>query len=214
MLNLDAERSRLTDERGRIFEPATRRWEPAETSESAAAADGTAISLPEALRWLQRDSAAPCRVPVGVIGGREASTSQEALAERIGRGLAELGLTLLCGGKGGVMAAACRGVAEGGGLSIGLLPDDDWDAANPHVSVPIASGLGVARNAVIARASLCLIAVGGGYGTLSEMAFGLQFGRPVFALPESPVIPGSRRLADWPDIEDALCRLVLALDED
>ena len=209
MLQLDRKSRTLLDARGQAFDPAKRLWQPSETAET-----GGEISLPDAVRWLQQDSGSPCRVPVGVIGPREASASQEALAEAVGHGLARLGLSLLCGGAGGVMAAACRGVEKGGGLSIGLLPDGHWEAANPHVSVPLASGLGVARNAVIARASLCLIAVGGGYGTLSEMAFALQFGRPVFALPESPVVAGSRRLADWPEAEDALCRVVLALDED
>jgi hypothetical protein len=81
------------------------------------------------------------------------------------------------------MEAGCRGTAEHGGISISLLPDATWKAANPCVTIPIATGLGVARNAIIAQAFFCLVAIDGGYGTLSEIAFGLQFGRPVFALP-------------------------------
>ncbi len=88
------------------------------------------------------------------------------------------------------MEAVCKGVAGGGGTSVGLLPDEAWSAANPHVSLPLATGLGVARNAVIARAAFCLVAVGGGYGATSEIAFALQFGRPVFGLVEAPALPG------------------------
>lgn len=207
MLHLDKAGERLLDSVGRVFLAAERRWEPSDGAEP-----GPEVTATEAVRWLQRDSGAPCRVPIGLIGGREVTEAQDALAEEVGAGLAGLGLTLICGGKGGAMAAACRGVARGGGLSVGLLPDDDWRAANPHVSVPIATGIGVARNAIVARASLCLIAVGGGYGTLSEIAFGLQFGRPVFALDGAPEVEGVRTMADWAALEPALCNLVLALE--
>ena len=206
MLHLDKAGERLLDSEGRVFLAAERRWKTGEGAEP-----GPEITAAEAVRWLQRDSGAPCRVPIGLIGGREITEAQDALAEEVGAGLAALGLTLICGGKGGAMAAACRGMARGGGLSIGLLPDNDWSAANPHVSIPIATGIGVARNAIIARASLCLIAVGGGYGTLSEVAFGLQFGRPVFALAGAPEVEGVRAMADWSALETALCNLVLAL---
>ena len=94
---------------------------------------------------LQKSSSTPCRVPVGVIGGRECTDTMAAVAHDLGSALADMGLTVLCGGKGGVMEATCQGVAEANGLSIGLLPDDHWSAANPYVSVPIASGIGVAR---------------------------------------------------------------------
>ncbi len=207
MLHLDIHGQRLVDEHGRVFVPAERRWLPLEGVER-----GQAVSPAAALRWLQQQSGEPLRVPVGVIGGREASEAQRVLAEEVGYGLAGLGLTLICGGKGGVMAAACRGAERGGGLSIGLLPDDDWAAANPYVAVPIATGLGVARNAVIARAGYCLIAIGGGYGTLSEIAFGLQFGRPVFGLAGAPAVEGVRSLPDWPSLESALGASILALE--
>lgn len=207
MLYLDKAGERLLDAEGRAFVPAEQRWEIAEDLQP-----GREIDLADALRWLQRDSGAPCRVPVGLIGGREVTPAQDLLAETVGLGIARLGLSLICGGKGGAMAAACRGVERGGGLSVGLLPDNDWHAANPYVTLPIATGLGVARNAVVARASLCLVAVGGGYGTLSEIAFGLQFGRPVFALDGAPEVEGARRIEDWPTLETELCRLVLALE--
>jgi uncharacterized protein (TIGR00725 family) len=120
-----------------------------------------------------------------------------------------LGLVVLCGGRSGVMEAACRGVARAGGLSIGLLPGEEWDSANPYVTVPIATGIGVARNALIARAALCLIAVGGGNGTLSEIAFGLQFGRPVFALAGAPTVSGTVELDGWDALLPRVARVVL-----
>jgi hypothetical protein len=93
------------------------------------------------------------------------------------------------------------------------LPGDEWDEANPYVAIPLATGLGPARNAVIARAAIALIAVGGGYGTLSEMAFGLHFNRLVVALEDAPEVPGALRFGD---VEPALERValrILALDD-
>ena len=211
-LYLNDSRHILSDAQGRRFDPATRRWGSPQGTPGASRA-GDSISLRQAIRWLQRESEAPCRVPVGIIGPRAAEADQRAVAEEIGSGLAALGLTVLCGGREGVMEAVCRGVAAGGGLSIGLLPDDHWDKANSFVSIPLASGIGVARNAVIARASLCLVAIGGGHGTLSEIAFGLQFGRPVFALARAPQVAGVKLLANWPEVEDSVCRVVLDLVE-
>jgi uncharacterized protein (TIGR00725 family) len=118
---------------------------------------------------------------------------------------------LLCGGKDGVMEAACEGVASAGGMSIGLLPDDEWQAANRFVTIPIATGIGVARNAIIARAGLALVAVGGGYGTLSEMALALQFGRPVLTLLDAPAVSGARPMDSVEAALDAVCHIVLAL---
>jgi uncharacterized protein (TIGR00725 family) len=187
------------------FDPATRRWTAAPPT------GGEPIGLRDAVAWLQRESGAPCRVPIAVIGPREASAAEREAAFAVGAGLAALGLTLLCGGKGGVMEAACAGAASAGGLSIGLLPDDDWAAANRFVAVPIATGIGVARNAIIARAALALIAVGGGYGTLSEIAFALQFGRPVLTLLDAPAVAGARACASAGAALDAVCRVVLAI---
>jgi uncharacterized protein (TIGR00725 family) len=163
-----------------------------------------------AVRWLQRDSATPCRVPIAVIGPRDADPEEREAAYALGAGLAALGLVLLCGGKTGVMEAACEGAARSGGLSIGLLPDAEWEAANPFVTVPIATGIGVARNALIARAALAMVAVGGGYGTLSEIAFGLQFERPVFALLNAPSVAGVRHRPSVESVLDEICSVVLA----
>ena len=133
------------------------------------------------------------------------------MAETVGTGIARLGLTLLCGGGQGVMEAACKGAVRAGGLTIGLLPDDHWETANPYVKVPLATGIGAARNAIIARACCCLIAIGGGYGTLSEIAFGLQFECPVLVLEGAPLIAGVTAIDGWSKLEDAICRLVLKL---
>src|SRR5581483_1868994 len=144
------------------FDAAARRWQP------DGGVGGEPVTLRAAVCWLQTESGTPCRVPIGVIGARDASAEARETAFVVGKGLAECGLILLCGGKTGVMEAVCAGSAAAGGLSIGLLPDDEWTGANPYVSIPIATGIGVARNAIIARAALALIAIGGGYGTVSE----------------------------------------------
>jgi len=206
-LRLDRTRGLLTDEAGRCFDPVARRWSGTAPAGSA----GAPLDLPAVLAWLQRESGTPCRIPVAVIGGRDATPPQCAMAEAVGAGLARLGLTMICGGREGVMEAACRGVARAGGLAVGLLPDEGWDSANPYVGLPIATGLGPARNAVIARAALALVAIGGGTGTLSEVAFGLQFGRPVFGLEGAPAVEGVVMLPGWPALEPEICRVVLAL---
>lgn len=166
----------------------------------------------EAVRWLQKDSGSPIRPPVAVIGPREASTEERGVARELGRFLARQGLTVLCGGRQGVMEAVCLGTHEEGGLSIGLLPEDDWQNGNPYVGVPIATGIGIARNALIARAALCIVAVGGGLGTISEIALGLQFGKHVFGMCQAPEIPGMLVAPDLATLEPILCRAVLALD--
>lgn len=144
------------------------------------------------------------RVPIGIIGPKIASDDEMRMAEYLGGALARLGLQLLCGGKNGVMESACKGCAEAGGMPIGLLPDDEWTAANNYVAIPIATGIGPARNAIIARGCQVLIAIGGGHGTLSEMALGLHFNRPVLALGNAPKADGAI-LCDTPD--DALERV-------
>jgi uncharacterized protein (TIGR00725 family) len=119
---------------------------------------------------------------IGVIGGNEAPDVDLALAEEVGRELALRGNTVVCGGLGGVMEAACRGARSAGGHTIGILPTMDRRDANPHVEFPVVTGLGVARNAVVVLSSEAVIAVDGSYGTLSEIAMAMQFGIPVVAL--------------------------------
>jgi uncharacterized protein (TIGR00725 family) len=116
---------------------------------------------------------------VAVIGGARCSPSEAQAAEIVGRELAQGGATVICGGRGGVMEAACRGARSAGGLTVGLLPGDDPSGANPYVDVAIATGLGEARNAIVARTARAVVAIGGRYGTLSEIAFALKHGLPV-----------------------------------
>lgn len=116
---------------------------------------------------------------VAVVGAGDADAALAGVAEAVGRGLAEAGAVVLCGGLSGVMEAACRGCRAGGGTSVGILPGSDRRAANPFVDVALATGMGEMRNALIVRASDVVVALGGGYGTLSEIAFALKIGRPV-----------------------------------
>jgi uncharacterized protein (TIGR00725 family) len=128
--------------------------------------------------------------PVGVIGPRQASNTQYAIAESLGSAFAERGLTVICGGHSGVMEAVCKGVNRQGGRSIGILPGERWEEANPYVSVPVVTGMGSMRNSIIAHSAFALVAVGGGYGTLTEMAYGLHYHKPVFAIAGAPLIEG------------------------
>lgn len=138
----------------------------------------------------RRQRTAPLRVPVGVVGPRQATPAQYAAALAVGRGIAEMGLALICGGRAGVMEAACKGAAEAGGVAIGMLPDREPDPANPYATVVLASGIGEARNAVIAQAALCLVAIGDNFGTLSEVALGRQFGKTVIGLAGAARVEG------------------------
>lgn len=126
---------------------------------------------------------------VAVCGASAATPEEEAAAESVGRLLAMRGAVVVCGGLGGVMEAVCRGAASAGGTSLGLLPGDDPGAANPHVTLGLATGLGELRNGLIARVCAGMIAIGGGHGTLSEVAFMLRLGRPVCALGSWRVTP-------------------------
>jgi uncharacterized protein (TIGR00725 family) len=173
---------------------------------------GDAVDPVAALRWLQKESVAPSRQPIGVIGGHHATHAQLAAARLLGEELAKTGLAVLCGGRRGVMLAVCEGVAAQGGISIGLLPGETTADGNPFVTVPIPTGIGLARNAVIARGAQCLIAVGGSYGTLSEVAFGMQFGKRVFGLEGAPHVDGVEHLPTVDAAIAAVARVVLALD--
>ena len=116
---------------------------------------------------------------IAVIGGDPAPDEALAQAEAVGREVASRGHILICGGRGGVMEAACRGASEAGGLTVGILPDADRSQMNPYVQIPIVSGMGRARNLTIALTADALIAVDGGYGTLSEIGFALAHEKPV-----------------------------------
>jgi uncharacterized protein (TIGR00725 family) len=119
---------------------------------------------------------------VSVVGGAAASPGEFSHAVRLGELLARNGFTVVCGGGSGVMEAVCMGAVETGGASIGILPGTDPAEANPWVTIPIPTGMGTSRNRIVAITGSVLVAVGGRYGTLSEIAYALEAGRPVCAM--------------------------------
>ena len=122
------------------------------------------------------------RAWIAIVGPGEAQPQELALAEEAGAAVAEAGAALVCGGLGGVMEAACRGARSRGGLTLGLLPGLDRDAANGWVIAAVPTGLGEARNALVVRAADAMVAIGGGWGTLSEIALALKTGVPVIGI--------------------------------
>jgi uncharacterized protein (TIGR00725 family) len=119
---------------------------------------------------------------IAVIGDSSCSAEEAKLAEAVGEGLAQQGATIVCGGLGGVMEAVCRGARSKGGMSIGVLPGEDISMANQWVDIPIATGVGYARNMAVVKSAQAVIAIGGNYGTLSEIAYALKSGIPVIGL--------------------------------
>ena len=119
---------------------------------------------------------------IGVIGAGECDAALRETAREVGRRLAEAGCTVINGGLGGVMEAASQGAAEAGGLVIGIVPGADPASANRYASAVIATGMGDARNAILANSADAFIAIGGSYGTLSEVAFALKRGKLVVSL--------------------------------
>jgi hypothetical protein len=122
------------------------------------------------------------RLQIGVIGAGTCSTKAAALAYEVGSLLARNNVVLVCGGLGGVMEAACHGARDAGGTTVGILPGFDAADANPYVDIALPTGLSHARNILIVRASMALIAIEGLYGTLSEIAIALKLGKPVIGL--------------------------------
>ena len=131
---------------------------------------------------------------VAVVGGGEADQATCALAQDLGRELARRGALVVCGGLGGVMEAACRGAREEGGTTLALLPGDDRGAANPFVDVAVATGMGEARNALVARTADVVVAVAGEFGTLSEIALALRMGKPVVGLSTWELARGGQKV--------------------
>ena len=121
----------------------------------------------------------PPRAWIAVVGPSEAGLDELAQAEEAGAAVAAARCGLVCGGLGGVMEAACRGARSGGGITLGLLPGLDREAANGWVVVAVPTGLGEARNVLVVRAADAVVAIGGGWGTLSEIALAMKAGVPV-----------------------------------
>lgn len=119
---------------------------------------------------------------IAIIGASQCSPEEARMAEEVGKHLARRGAVLVCGGLTGVMEAACKGAQSAGGTTIGILPGEKRSAANPYVKIPIVTGIGYARNVAVVKSAQAVIAVGGSYGTLSELGHALQSGIPVIGL--------------------------------
>jgi uncharacterized protein (TIGR00725 family) len=148
-------------------------------------------------------TAGPPRLVVAVCGASVATADEQALAEQAGGLLAGRNVVVVCGGLGGVMAAVARGVRAAGGVCVGLLPGDDTAGAAPDLTVALPTGMGEMRNALLARAGAGMLAIGGGYGTLSEIALARRLDRPVALLGSWQLLPpqgardGDQRLRDF-----------------
>ncbi len=141
---------------------------------------------------------------VAVVGGSDCSSVEADLAEELGRRLAHRGAVVVCGGLTGVMEAVAKGVRAAGGLTIGILPGNDARDANAYIDVPLATGMGEMRNALIVRVAGAIVAIGGGSGTLSEIALALRIGTPVVGLHDNfaglvtlPRVADAAAATDW-----------------
>jgi len=148
------------------------------------------------------------RKQIGVIGAGACCSETRLLAEMVGREVAKRGAVLLCGGLGGVMEAAAYGAKQEGGITLGILPGTRREEANPWIDLAVVSGMGHARNALIAQSSDALIAVNGEYGTLSEIAFGLKMGKPVVVLEPNWEIKGVHRAKSPEEAVELVFRLI------
>jgi len=140
---------------------------------------------------------------VAVVGASRASDDERATAELVGRLLAEREIVIVCGGLGGVMEAACRGARSAGGTTVGILPGDDRTDANEFVDVAVATGMGEGRNALVVRTADAVIAVGGEFGTLSEIALALRAGKPVVGIGTWELAKGGVAVGDVVRTDDA-----------
>lgn len=148
-------------------------------------------------------------IQIGVIGAGEADRELIARAESVGEKIAREGGILVCGGLGGVMEAACRGAFGVGGMTVGILPGADPEGGNPYLSIKVVTGMGHARNVILIKSCRAVIAVGGGHGTLSEIALALKMGIPVIGLGTWD-IPGVQQVSS-PD--EALKGVIAAVEE-
>ena len=147
-----------------------------------AAAENLAIGPDDIIGRRSQSGVVGCRLIISVIGSSEPTPEIALLAEQVGRELATRGATVVCGGLGGVMEAACKGAKSAGGTTIGILPGSDPAEANEWVDIPICTGLGFGRNVIVVKTGRAVVAVGGAYGTLSEIGHALGDGIPVVGL--------------------------------
>ena len=142
------------------------------------------------------------RRQISVVGKGSPDAGLASLAEEVGRLLAEAGVVVVCGGLRGVMEAVARGATEAGGEAIGIIPSDDPADANPHLTHVVATGVGYARNLAVVASGEAVIAIGGEWGTLAEIAFARDMGRPVIVL-EGWSVSGTGAMEGGPGIEVA-----------
>ncbi|HID40135.1 MAG TPA: TIGR00725 family protein [Calditrichaeota bacterium] len=138
---------------------------------------------------------------IGVIGAGTCNQNIYLTAYEVGKEIGKRGYGLICGGMGGVMEASAKGCQENGGLTIGIIPHKNKEEANPYLDIVIPTGMGIMRNLLIVRSAAVLIAIDGRYGTLSEIAFALQIGKPVIGLQTWEV---STEIIDASDAIDAV----------
>jgi uncharacterized protein (TIGR00725 family) len=148
------------------------------------------------------------RLPVAILGPSNGGAVECSAAYAVAHALAGAGMAIVCGGRGGVMAAASRGATDAGGIAVGILPEDDDRNANEWLSVAVPTGMGEMRNCIIARSGVCLVAIGGNMGTLSEMAMGLKWGKPVFVMHGDVPLPGAVQATD---VNDMLAKVLAQL---
>ena len=134
------------------------------------------------------------KIFISVVGESNSSPGAYKLAEEVGRLIAKAGAILVCGGLKGVMEAAAKGAKSAGGLTIGILPGSKHEEANPYIDIPIVTGLGYARNKIVVKTGQVIIAIGGKYGTLSEIGFALGYGIPVVGLKTWELIRGDGKV--------------------
>lgn len=149
---------------------------------------------------------------IAVVGPSVAGPEELAVAEAVGAAVATAGAVLVCGGLGGVMEAACRGARSSNGETVGLLPGERRDDANGWVRIAVPTGLGEARNALVIRAADAVVAVGGAWGTLSEIALALEAERPVVGIGTWELTRGGRAVEGIIAVDDAQMAVVEALD--
>lgn len=134
------------------------------------------------------------KIFITVVGESDASPVIHKMAEEVGRLIARAGAVLVCGGLKGVMKAAAKGAKSEGGLTVGIIPGSKREDANPYIDIPIVTGLGYARNKIVVKTGQVVIAIGGRYGTLSEIGFALGYGIPVVGLKTWELIRGNKKV--------------------
>ncbi|MBI2359274.1 MAG: TIGR00725 family protein [Deltaproteobacteria bacterium] len=142
---------------------------------------------------------------VAVVGSSDVDYGSAALATEVGRTVAAVGAVLICGGLGGTMEAAARGAKERGGITVGIVPSYQKDTANPYIDIIIPSGLGHARNALVAASGDLVVALPGSHGTRSEVSLALKMGRPVIGVTAWSDIPQVKVVNSAQELERELC---------